>query len=264
MKRSVLAAALAGAGLFFVFGTDALSYVTSSGRMIKRAVKDSVPVEFEIKRARDMLDELIPEMHANLKIVAEEEVEVANLEKDLSREKKDLDGERAKIQTLRDGLSAGKASVQFASHSYSRTQVIEELSRRFEHFRTAENLITGKEKLLESRKAALDAAIRKLEKTRLARVELAAQIESLEAQFRLVQAQSAANGFRIDDSKLSQMERLLGELKKRLDVAQRVLARETKFVETIPIETVNEEGLIEKIDQHFTRGKAAEEAPVTY
>jgi hypothetical protein len=87
--------------------------------------------------------------------------------------------------------------------------VIDELSRRFEHFRTAEQVLAGKEKLLDSRRAALDAAVKKLEKSRIARIDLATQIESLEAQYRLVQAQSAGNGFRVEQSKLSQTERLL-------------------------------------------------------
>jgi hypothetical protein len=257
IKRSiVLAVAASAAGIFF-FGTDALSYVTSSGRMIKKAVKESVPVEFEIKRARDMLDQLIPEMHANLKIVAEEEVEVASLERELERERKSIAGERVKIQSLREGISGGAATYTTASRTYSRAQVIDELSRRFEHFRTAEQVLAGKERLLESRRAALDAAIQKLEKTRLARIDLAAQIESLEAQFRLVQAQSAGNGFRVEETKLAQTERLLGDLRKRLEVAQRVLAREARFVEAIPVEEpVNAEALIEKIDQHFSNAQA--------
>jgi hypothetical protein len=257
IKRSiVIGVAACAAGLFF-FGTDAMSYVTSSSRAIKRAVKDSVPIEFEIKRARDLLDELIPEMHANLKIVAQEEVEVASLERELEHERKSIADERGKIQSLRDGISGGAATYTAASRTYSRAQVIDELSRRFEHFRTAEQVLAGKEKLLDSRRAALDAAVKKLEKSRLARIELASQIESLEAQFRLVQAQSAGNGFRVEESKLSQTERLLTELRKRLEVAQRVLAREARFVETIPVEEpVNAEALMEKIDHHFSKANA--------
>jgi hypothetical protein len=257
IKRSiVIGVAACAAGLFF-FGTDAMSYVTSSSRAIKRAVKDSVPVEFEIKRARDLLDELIPEMHANLKIVAQEEVEVASLERELEHERKSIADERAKIQSLREGISGGATTYTAASRTYSRAQVIDELSRRFEHFRTAEQVLAGKEKLLDSRRAALDAAVKKLEKSRLARIELASQIESLEAQFRLVQAQSAGNGFRVEESKLSQTERLLTELRKRLEVAQRILAREARFVETIPVEEpVNAEALMEKIDHHFSKANA--------
>jgi hypothetical protein len=250
-----LAAAVA-AGLFF-FGTDVFSYGSSSVRMLKKAVSDSVPVEFEIKRSRDLLDELIPEMHANIKLVAQEEVGVSNLEKELERERQALETERGRIQTLRDSLSGAEVSHRFGNRSYSRAQVLEELARRFEHFRTAELLIAGKEKLLENRRAALDAGIKKLEKTRLARLELAAQIESLEGQFRLIQAQSAGGEFRLDDSKLAQTERLLSSLRSRLEVAQRVLAREARFIEQIPVDGVHEESLIDSVDRHFAGAKAA-------
>jgi len=253
-KRAVLASFLVGAATIVFFGTDAFSYARSSARMLRRAAKESVPVEFEIKRARDMLEELIPETHANLKIVAEEEVEVAMLEKELVREHQNIEGERAKIQALRSGLETGAQNCKFSGQIYTRLQVVEELQRRFENFRTAEQVMAGKEKLLESRKAGLHAAVQKLEKTRLARVDLAAQIESLEAQFRLVQAQQDGNGFQIDDSKLAKTQRLLGDLKKRLEVAQRVLARESRFVEGIPVDPpISEETVIETVDKHFAR-----------
>ena len=35
-----------------IFGRDLMSYVHSSVRSVRTAVKDSVPIEFELKRAR--------------------------------------------------------------------------------------------------------------------------------------------------------------------------------------------------------------------
>lgn len=251
MKRGALGLAVAGALSFFFFGRDALSYVLSSSRMVRDAVKDSVPVEFEIKRARDLLEELIPETHANLKLVAQEEVEVATLEEEVKREQKSVQDERCRIVTLRENVTTQKVSCQIGSRTFTRAQMIDELARSFEHFRTAEQVIDGQKKLLESRRAALDAAIQKLEKTRLARLDLSAQIESLESQFRLIQAQSHGTGFQVDTSKLAQTQKLLGDLRKRLDVAQRILAREARFTETIPVESVSEDSLLERIDKHF-------------
>jgi hypothetical protein len=252
IKRSILlAAGLAIAG-FCVFGKDVYSYVTSSGRMLQQSVQDSVPFEFQIQRARHLLDELIPQMHANIKLIAQEEVEVVNLEKEIARERQSISEEKSRVQALRDALKKEKASYRFGGHDYSRVEVVEELARRFEQFQTAELLLASKEKLLSNRQLALGAARKKLDTLRTTRLELAAQVEGLESQFRLIQAESASCQVQFDDSKLSQVKKVLSDLRKRLDVAQRVLAHESRFIENIPVESLDEGKLLESVDAHFS------------
>ncbi len=240
-------ALVVGGGLFF--GRDLLSYATSSGKIIRTTVKETIPVQFEIQRARDLLEDLIPEMHANLRLVAQEEVEVASLEKEVVRERDAVGQERGRVQKMRQDISIRPASTG----SVESDEAVEILSQRFERFRTAEMLLSGKEKLLSNRRKSLQAAIHRLEKTRLARVELAAQIEALEGQFRLIQAQGTSSDLRINETKLAQTQRLLADLRKRLEVAQRVLEREAQFTDPIQVPKVTADGLVEAIDSHFAR-----------
>src|SRR5512146_742797 len=67
LKMGVLG--VVGVGLVggVLFGRDALSYAKSVAKSFRTAVKDTVPIEFELKRASDLLDEIIPEMHANIR-----------------------------------------------------------------------------------------------------------------------------------------------------------------------------------------------------
>ena len=78
----LVGAALVG-GLFF--GKDMISYAHSSCKSVQTAVKDSVPIEFELKRAHDLLQDVIPEMHANIKLISQEEVEIAALQADIGQ-----------------------------------------------------------------------------------------------------------------------------------------------------------------------------------
>ena len=132
--------------------------------MIEKSVKDSIPIEFEIQRARDLLEELLPEMRANLKLVAAEQVEVAELETDISDEADAIASEKGKVQILRNTLKQAQASYRIGNLDYDRDEVVEELARRFEHLRTAEQLLKGKRDLLRNRKRSLEAAVKKLEK----------------------------------------------------------------------------------------------------
>jgi hypothetical protein len=249
LKWGLIGGAVAiGAGLLF-FGKDLFSYASSSGKMLKTAMKDAIPVQFEIQRARDLLEGLIPELHANLRLVAEEEVEVASLEKEIAGKRESVVTERGQVQRLRNELETRLAS---ATPGHQREEAVSDLSRRFERFRMNEMLLTSQEKLLSNRKKSLQAAIAKLEKTRIARVELAAQIEGLEGQFRILQAQGTASDLRIDETKLAQTQRLLSDLRKRLEVAQKVLEREGQFSETDAAPPVSAEDLVKEIDSHLS------------
>ncbi len=95
-----------GLGLLggLLFGKDVVSYVRSSAKGVRTVVKDSVPIEFELRRARDLLEDIIPEMQANIRLIAEEEVEVAALKGEIANNREALDDEQSKIRTLRVAL----------------------------------------------------------------------------------------------------------------------------------------------------------------
>lgn len=243
-----------------LFGREGISYLQSSARSVQTAVKDSVPIEFELKRARDMLDQIIPEMHANVRLIAQEEVEVATIRSDIDKANVSLVSERTRIGKLREMLNVQQVSYSVSGLNYSREQVKEELARQFDRYKEAEMVLAGKQRLLETREKALHAAMAMLDRTRAQKTRLEDQIESLEGQYRLVKAASVGSTLNVDNSKLAQTERLISEVKKRLDVAERVLAHEAKFVQPMAIDTVSEPDLISEVDEYFSADKKAPEA----
>jgi acyl carrier protein phosphodiesterase len=257
--RIVKIGAIAAAGACLVggllFGTDLVSYVTSSARSVQTAVKDAVPIEFELRRARDLLDDIIPEMQANVRLIAQEEVEVANIKTEIEQQNKATAQERQAVAKLRETLGTDQVKYAFAGQQYSRQQVKEELSRRFDRFKESEVVLAGKQRLLSAREKSLNAAMEVLERSRTQKARLEDQIESLQAQYRLVKAASVGSRVQVDNSKLAQTEKLIGEIKKRLDVAERVLAHETHFVTPIPVDTISEKDLISQVDDHLAAQK---------
>ncbi len=251
LKRSVIVVA----GVSIVggrhFGTDVVSYVRSSAKSVQTVVKDSVPIEFELKRARDLLDEIIPEMRANVRLIAQEEVEVAALKVDITKNSESMKEEEVRIAKLRDALSEPKTQYCFAGREYPRSYVKEDLANRFERFKESEAIVVSKQKLLVTRENSLHAAMQMLEQTRGRKRMLQDKIESLASQHRLIKAASVGSGIQVDNSKLAQTEKLISEIKKRLDVAERVLAHESQFVQAIPVDAVPEEDLLTQVDDYF-------------
>lgn len=234
-----------------LFGKDMVSYIRSAVRSVQESVKGSVPIEFELKRARDTLEEIIPEMHANIRLIAQEEVEVAALKCGIEKGEKAVADERVRIAKLRDALDLQRAEYTFGRRVFSRAHVKEDLANRFERFKEAELVLASKERLLCRRENSLQAAIQLLEQTRAQKRLLADKIGALESQYRVVRASAVGSGIDIDNSKLAQTERLIAQIKKRLDVAERVLAHESRFVQTIPVDTIAEEDLLTQIDDYF-------------
>ena len=251
LKRSLIV--VAGLSLVggLLFGKDVVSYVRSSAKSVQTAVKDSVPIEFELRRARDLLEDIIPEMHANIRLIAQEEVEVAALNVDIAKSEKSIAEERLRIAKLRDALGKPQAQYCFGSREYPRSYVKEDLARRFERFKESELVLAGKRRLLTTRENSLHAAMQLLERTRARKRMLEDKIESIASQHRLIKAAAIGSQIQVDNSKLAQTEKLIAQIKKRLDVAERVLAHESQFVQAIPVDAVIEEDLLTQVDEYF-------------
>lgn len=243
-----------------LFGRDAMSYIRSSARSIRAVAQDAVPIEFELRRARDLLEDIIPEMHANIRLIAQEEVEVAALKGEIAKGRENLDAERDRIKTLRASLETPRAHYTFADRRYSRDDVKADLAARFERLKEGELILTSKERLLDSREESLYAAMHLLEKTRDQKRLLENKIETLAAQHRLVKAAAVGSPIRLDDSKLAQTEKLIAQIQTRLHVAERVLAHESRFVQAIPVETVIEADLVAQVDEYFQEREAPAES----
>lgn len=252
------AISLAGLGVMagLLFGTDLGSYVLTSTNTVRTAVKDAVPIEFELQRARDLLEKIIPDMQANVGLIAKEEVEIANLQEDLHRGTTSLAEEKVRITKLGDSLKTQKVRHVFGGLEYTNDQVKAELARAFDRYKEAEVVLAGKQRLLETRQKSLQAAVQMLERTRGEKARLEDKIAALDSQHRLVKAASTTSHVQLDNSKLAQTEKLIGEIKKRLDVAERVLAHEARFVQPIEIDVISEKDLLAQVEEHFS-GKPA-------
>lgn len=243
-----------------VFGTDIVSYVSSSTKMVQSKVKNSVPLDFELQRARDLLDDIIPEIQTNVRLIAREEVEIEKLKDRIQEQEQSVAEEETRIARLRDALRVQKVSYTFGGHDFSYQQVKEELANRFDRFKEAKVVLATQKRLLDSREKSLQGAMRMLEKTRTRKTQLANRIEAMEGQYRLVKAASTGSKISVDNSKLAQTEKLIDNIKTRLDVAERVLAHEARFVETIPVDTIDEQELLAEVDSYLDKQQNSETA----
>lgn len=251
IKRGVIGLVLFTVIGGLIFGADLFSYVRSGAKMTQDKVKDAVPIEFELRRAQDLLEEILPEIHANIELIAKEEVEIAALKKEIQDSETAIAQQKQRVEKLRNTLEKQQNSYTFGNRQFTRQEVTDELAAQFENYKEAELVFASKKKLYETREKSLHAAAQLLEKTKSQKRILASRIKTLEGQYRLLRASAVGTGIQVDNSKLAQTEKLLGQIKKRLDVAERVLAHESKFVQTIPVEQVSADQLVSQVDDYF-------------
>jgi hypothetical protein len=236
----------------FIFGTDLGSYVRSSFNSTARSVKDNVPLDFQLQRARDLLADTGPEMQKNVRLMAEEEVDIAALRADIDRTKLSLADEKGRLQKLRDSLGTADTSFTFGDFTYTRAELAEELSRRFQNYQQGLAAEDQKEALLINRQKALGAAMQAMDIARAQRTTLESEVDALEGRYRLAQATAAGTGEAIDNSKLSQTELAVGEIRRQLDISDKMLAQEARFTQPMALDTVNEQELLTKVDDQLS------------
>ena len=265
VKRSIIGLVVLGAAGGFLLGGDMLSYVSSTGNAIQDGFKDAIPVEFELRRATDLLDDILPEMYSNKEKIVREEIEIIALQEDIDDSEVSLIAEKTRIDKLRNTLSSEFASYQFGRHKYTRTELVDDLNRRFEQYKTAKWSLDFKKDLVTKKQKSLSAARKRLDAIRSQKKDLEFQIEGLESRYRLIQASAIGSGIELDDSKLAQTEKLLGEIKKRLDFNERMLANGGDFVQPLDLDepVVSEVDLIESLDEYFSPTKAKVEIVIS-
>lgn len=262
LKKLVIGSVIAAGLGAFVLGRDALSYVRTGCRNVQQAVKSEVPIEFEIERARTLVDQLVPDIRQCMHVIAEQQVDIEHLTASLTRKAADLGRQKDSILAMRADLGSGKETLKYASHKYSAHDVKRDLAMRFERFKAAEEMLAADRTILAAREQTLDANREKLDGLMQAKKELEVKLEQLQARLHTVRAAEAVSQLAIDDSNLSHARQLIGELNKQLDVKQRVLEAEVKFQGMIPVEKADPvpADLDQQIDAYFGAAKAAEVA----
>ena len=135
LKRCLVVVGVVAIVGTLAFGKDIASYVRSSVRMTQNGVKNAVPIEFELRRAKDLLDDILPEIHANIRMVAREEVEIASLKKETADSEKAFAEEKARVEKLSELFKDGRSSYTIGHRKYSRQQLTDELKHRFDRLR---------------------------------------------------------------------------------------------------------------------------------
>ncbi|HYO25946.1 MAG TPA: hypothetical protein VEQ85_13470 [Lacipirellulaceae bacterium] len=237
------------------------SYVSTAYRRTATNVKETVPMEFQIDRARNMVRDLEPEIRRSMHVIAKEEAEVGALDKRIAAADETSAKDKKEILRLQSDLQSGERTFHYAGRRYTSTEVKDDLARRFNRFKTADATLESMREMRDARSRNLDAARQKLTAMMAAQRQLEVEIENLEAKLKLVQVAEASSDFQFDDSQLARCKELMTDIRTRLDVAAKLANADTNFQDEIQLDEANAEDVSTQVTEYFGL-ESADEAEV--
>jgi len=263
----MLKKALIGVGLLVALGivawqTEAGSYVWTAFKEGRAYCKKQVPVEFEIKRAKDMLGNLEKLDDKLISALATEMVNKKKLEREVGEGDVALAMARDDLRARNDQFKTFTVSEKSSAH---RETVAIDLERRFKRFKTMEATLKTKKELLAQHDERVNAVKEQRDGLKAQRADLSSRIEGLETQVALLKAAEARSKHRIDDTQLSELSRvkeLVDGLEERIEKSMTELQLREEIKGTQPTASpsfpVSSSGLVQEIDSYLSSSVASE------
>jgi DNA repair exonuclease SbcCD ATPase subunit len=228
----------------------AWSYLRTAHAALGQSIRDSVPIEFELKRLEQMADDLAPDIKANMKVAADLEAKIEDLEHDVQATRQSQAEAKAQMQKLRRALDEKRDTFEFGGKTFTRKEIEQDLARRLERYDRKAKQLTAQEGILEARKKTLAAATDKINQYQQEREQLVQTIDSLKAEYELAKLTQATESFRFDSTKLAQAKEL--ERKIKTDIRSRVIEaeREAQAPGEVPVDA-DSRPVTQRVDERF-------------
>jgi chromosome segregation ATPase len=251
VKKGVVGAALGAGALALLFGTSAPSYVKTAFHRVRHSAKASVPIQFEIERARQEVQDLEEPIHKCREAVAEADVDIEHLQREILATRENLTDEGRQIMALRKNLDSGNV-LRTGGVTYTTEEVKGELARRLDHYNAVKKILNDREETLKIRQKNLASAKEQLQNMETSRKTLAIKIDGIEARLHQIEATQSANEFNFDESGLAQAKKTVSELAKRVEVQARVAEAEGRMSgKGIPIVIESSRDIVKEVDAEF-------------
>jgi chromosome segregation ATPase len=254
IKKALFGVVALGLTTVFLFGRDAASYVGTTYHRLTGAVKESVPVEFQIDRAQAMVRDLEPEIRRSMHVIAKEEVSLEQLNKQIDASETKTSQEKREILRLQADLGQSKDVYRYASRTYTSDQVKQDLSRRFARFKVSDETLANLKSMRDAREKNLDAAQQKLAAMINARRKLEVDVENLRAKHKLVQVAQATSDYQFDESQLSRAKELITDIRTQLDVSAKLANADVNVEVEIPLDEASPQDITDQVAEYFGLG----------
>ncbi len=261
LKKAIIGTLFVALAAGFILGRDCVSYMRTMGNSVRDAVKPAMNLDFEIKRAHDMIDQLDPAIENAQEQVITQQTDLARMELQVAKRESELNKQEQLIMARRSDLDSGR--FKYAGVTYRRAELVRDLEVRFNAFKHGQKSLNHDKKMMLARRETLSANVKKLSAMSEQRQELTVAVAELEARLEQLRAEEAIQKLSINDSELNQARDLIQKLSDEIDVKTAMQAAHGTIPGIIPEETdaATSDDIAAEIDSYF--GKASDEVEET-
>lgn len=235
-----------------ILGTNLSPYSRTAIDEARQAVEESIPEEFQLKTAKNMLEnELMPEISRMKTAVASARVDVRELTAKLDERAGNVAKSRDEMMTRTEQLKSGKTTFVINDVTRTKTELEEDLANRFKQFKLMESTLKSEDQVLRAKKDALARSEEKVEELLKARTELELHIEQLEARLTAVKASETITGSEFDESKLKRVKDMIAGAEHKIEVREEALAIEGETTGLIPVESDATGNIADEVNAYF-------------
>jgi hypothetical protein len=263
IRKAILSVGIAVLLLAIFVGRNTASYIRTSVGYVKESAQNSIPIDFQLRRARQMIVDLAPEVQKNMHLIAKEEVEVQRLDNQIADSEKRLAKEKEQLVQLRNALETGKHEFQFGGRKYGIEQVKLDLTNRFQRYKTGDATLASLRQIETARQRSLEAARQKLEGMLAAKRQLLVVVENLEARSQMVAAAQTTSNYKFDESQLGRLKQLIDDLRTRLEVDERMVNSDLYYHDEIPVDKPSPDDIAQQVGSYFQKQTAGEKQAAT-
>jgi len=253
IKWLVLSGTVLGGAGFLLFGTNLGSYVGTMAASVKEGIEGQIPVEFEIRRAEKLIQQIDPQVENCKRDVARTEVELDDLKASVTQLEKVCDSEEKKLKTGARMLSGdGNAEYRLASDHLGRRRVETDLQHTMDSFRNNQAILKTKRTLIDRQSESVNVAKQRLQAVRAEKENLEDQVRALKTQQQWIQTMAASSKrFDLDDSALSQAKEALKKVQNRLAIAQKMLEADVVILPEDAVASEPSRDVLKEIAEQF-------------
>ncbi len=254
MLRKMIVAGSALALLSGVsLGTPLWSYTRCAAGWVSDSASEAIPLEWEMKRARQMIEDIKPEIAKNAKQIAREKIEVAKLQRQMETVNESLAKSQEDIERLSADLKRGSSTYEYAGKTYTLAAVKADLGNRFDRFKTRRETAEKLQQMLTAREATLKSAADRMDAMLAAKSQLEVEVENLQARVGALRVAQTSSELALDDSHLSQTRQLLDDIASRIDVEEEAVAVDQDYFGEIKLEEESGEDLLDEISSYLSK-----------
>jgi len=255
VKKILLAGGVVALLSGLTLGVPLVSYSRCGVNWLQDTASDAMPMEWELKRARQMIADLRPEIESNAKRIAREKVEVARLKQQLGETEDRLAQSQEDIERLSDDLRGESQYYTYAGRTYTSAQVKDDLKNRFKRFQTRRATADKLQQMLSARESSLNAAHERMDAMLSAKRQLEVEVENLQARLAALRVAQTSSQLALDDSQLSQTRQLLDEIATRIDVEEETMKVDVEYFGEIDLDEPSDEDLLDEISTYFEKDR---------